>query len=166
MHQRCLFVCGLLVIAATLVFPKGKEGFDGKWVVDRKASRAMPPPPEDLTQALRVKSDSVEVSSTWKEPAGGMSPLLYVGILTTDLKLSTNGTESENRFGPFTMNAKTTVEGTRMTTVWSVSSTESGSVQGQWVRTLNPNGKQMTLEIQQTASDGQTRTASLVFTRK
>jgi hypothetical protein len=73
--HRLLVACGLLalIVSPSIAKPKG-TGFDGKWVVDRKASRAMPPPPEDLTQVIRVGSDSAEISTTWKEPEGWRQP--------------------------------------------------------------------------------------------
>lgn len=166
MHHRILVLIGVLGLAASLSVAKPKTGFDGKWVVDREASQAMPLPPEGLTQVIHVHNDNVQVSSSWKEAADGMSPLLYLGLMVSDLRLATDGSPSKATFGPFTQAARTTVEANRMTTEWSANSADSGTAQGKWIRTVSPDGKRMTLEINLTASDGQTRTGTLVFRRK
>ncbi len=166
MHHRFLVLLGVLSLTVSLSVAKPKTGFEGKWVVDRKASQAMPPPPDSLTQVIRVRDGNVQVTSTWRESDRGISPLLYLGIMVSELKLATDGSQSENRFGPFTQATKTTIDGNHMTTEWSANSTDSGSAQGTWIRTLSADGKQMTLEIRQTASDRQSRTGTLVFHRK
>jgi len=165
-NQRILVLFGAVWLTASVVVAKPKTGFDGKWVVDQKASQAIPPPPRGLTQVIHVHRNNVQVSSTWKESDDGMSPLLYLGLMVTDLQLSTDGSPSKSTFGPFTQAAQTTVDGNQMTTEWSANSAEAGTARGKWIRTVSPDGKRLTLEINQTASDGQTRTGTLVFRRK
>lgn len=166
MNQRILVVTGVICLTAGLMIAKPKTGFDGKWVVDSKACQATPPPPDRLTQVIHIHGDDVGVTSTWRESDSGMSPLLYLGLMVSELHLSTDGTPSKVTFGPYTQAARTTLDGSRMTTEWTANSAGSGAAHGEWIRTVSPDGKLMTLKISQTASDGERRVATLVFHRK
>jgi hypothetical protein len=52
-----------------------------------------------------------------------------------------------------------------MTTDFTASN-EGGKVEGQWIRTLSEDRKQMTMQVLATASDGRKLDQTLVFKRK
>jgi hypothetical protein len=85
--------------------------------------------------------------------------------MTYELELTTDGTEKLTQIGPFAHNSRTKIEGNKMITDF-VASNDTGKVDGQWIRTLSPDGKEMTLQILTTASDGRKLDQTLVFKRK
>ena len=105
------------------------------------------------------------IKSKYKEPKNATYPLLWVGIMTYELELTTDGTEKVNQIGPFAHNSKTTIDGNKMTTDF-IASNEGGKVEGQWIRTLSSDGKHMTMQVLATASDGRKLDQTLVFKRK
>jgi hypothetical protein len=52
-----------------------------------------------------------------------------------------------------------------MVTDWRATM-ENGNVQGQWIRTVSSDGREMTLQIVSKASDGRSMDQTLVFKRK
>jgi hypothetical protein len=157
-------MAGLLASAASM---GADRGFDGKWVIDNKANNtATVPVPDGLQQRIRTKGNDVVIESVFKEPPNAVAPLLYLGILTTSLRLSGDGSDTVNQIGPFMQTSKTTINGATMDTQWTATHGASGKlVNGHWTRTLAPDGKHMTLEIKED-SEGQSNTATINFVRK
>ena len=104
----------------------------------------------------------IKAASTEKD---AVYPLLWVGIMTYELPLSTDGSEKQNQIGPFMHVSKTTLNGSTMTTDWRAT-IENGNVEGKWIRRLSPDGKHMDLQIIAKASDGRNMDQTLVFKRK
>jgi hypothetical protein len=156
-----LTVCLVLSVLPGLARDEG--GFEGKWVLDGGSSgdEAVP---LNLVQKMRRNGPDIEVDSTFAEPSGGLLPLLYVGIMTNTVLLSTDGSERQNQIGPFQQVSKTTMDGTTMSTEWTAV-IKGDDVNGKWIRTLQPDGRRMTLEIHE-SSKGQDRQATLQFRRK
>lgn len=148
------------VISAVLA---ASGGFDGKWVIDR-SSTGDEPVPVHLVQKMKTNGSEIEVESTFAEPAGGVVPLLYVGIMAGKLTLASDGSERQNQIGPFQQASKTTLDGSTMATDWTAV-IKGEPVQGKWVRTLSPDGRAMTLEIQE-SSKGVDHRAMLKFRRQ
>lgn len=153
----------MLTLACATLSAKDKTGFDGKWAIE-KESQGDQPVPLDMVQNIKVKGGDVTVETTFAEPQNGVVPLLYVGIMTTRMELSADGSERQNQIGPFQHASKTTLDGTTMTTDWTAV-IKGENVNGKWVRTLDPDGKHMTLQINE-SSKGQDHTATLKFRRK
>jgi hypothetical protein len=153
----CLMALSLLGGAAD------RGGFDGKWILDG-GSTGDEAVPVDLVQKIQQKGSDVEVQSTFAEPASGVIPLLYVGVMANDLMLSTDGSVKQNQIGPFQQASKTTLDGTTMTTEWTAVF-KGEDINGKWIRTLQPDGGHMTLEIHE-SSKGEDHTAMLNFHRK
>ena len=93
--------------------------------------------------------------------------------MTERLQLKTDGTQSEASIGPFELRSKTNQDGKTLTTDWkaniengSAPGQQEGSVEGQWVRTLSDDGRQLTLQLKGKISDGRTIDATLRFNRK
>jgi hypothetical protein len=156
-----LTIC--LALSALLTAAADRSGFEGRWVLDRQGT-GDEPVPVDLIQKIRKKGLNVEVQSTFAEPAGGVVPLLYVGIMWNNLTLSTDGSVQQNQIGPFQQASKTTLDGTTMTTEWTAA-IKGDNVNGRWIRTLDPDGRRMTLEIHESCN-GQDHHAMLNFRRK
>src|SRR6266496_900457 len=145
----------------------GPNSFDGKWVLDKKANNtATVPPPDNLQQTIKARGNNISIDSTFKEPANAITPLLYLGIMVTNLKLNADGSEAVNQVGPFMQTTKTTVDGNKMETEWVAKHTSGEVVNGHWTRTLADDGKHMTLEIKESSTQGQSGTATLNFVRK
>jgi hypothetical protein len=148
---------------APLLFA-GPTGFEGKWVLDKNKTHATGAP-EDLQIEMKQNGPVLMIKSKYREPKSAVYPLLWVGIMTYELDLTTDGTEKVNQIGPFAHNSKTRIEGNKMITDF-VASDGPGKVDGQWIRTLSPDGKEMTLQVLTSASDGRKLDQTLVFRRK
>ena len=153
------FLAGALILgAATTTSPS----FAGKWQLDMKKTQATGAP-EDLQVEIKPDGDGWLVKSKYREPKSAVYPLLWVGIMTYELPLKP--TETTTQIGPFAYTSKTTVAGSKMTTDWRAT-LEKGGVQGQWIRTLSDDGREMRLQIISKASDGRNMDQTLVFKRK
>jgi hypothetical protein len=145
----------------------GANSFDGKWVLDKKAGNtATVPPPDDLRQNIKASGGNISIDSTFKEPNNAITPLLYLGIMVTNIKLNPDGSETVNQVGPFMQTSKTTIDGNKMDTEWVAKHTSGEVVNGHWTRTLADDGKHMTLEIKESSTQGQSGTATLNFVKK
>ena len=140
------------------------EGFSGKWVLD-KGSQRPGDAPNNLEQRIKQDHSGVTIESSFKEPANGVVPLLYLGVMTTRLHLSTNGETQQNQIGPFQMGSKTTINGNQMETEWTAMA-KNDQVQGHWTHTLSDDGRHLTLEIKESSTQGQQAEATLHFVRK
>jgi hypothetical protein len=151
----------LMVVSASA---KERTGFDGKWKLDTKSSN-MGQAPDGLSQEIKTDGSQVVVRSKYMEPKTAVYPLSMVGIMTGELKLNTDGSETKNNFGPFVHVSKTTMEGNKMTTDWTAA-TDKGQVTGKWVRTLSEDGRKLTMEVHSSEPGGQSHDSTLVFVRK
>jgi len=151
---------------AALAFASEKSDnpFVGKWVID-KNSPVVARAPVDLRQDIKQSGSMITIESTFKEPADGIAPLLYLGIISTRLLLNTEGAETQNTIGPFQQATITSIEGNKMTTQWKAAM-NGEPVEGTWVRTVSGDGRQMTLEIQEHSGATQSGQATLHFVRK
>jgi hypothetical protein len=140
------------------------EGFSGRWVLD-KGSQHPGDAPNSLEQRIKQDNSGVTIESTFKEPDNGVVPLLYLGVMTTRLHLSTNGEVQQNQIGPFQMGSKTTISGNQMETEWTAMA-KNDQVQGHWTHTLSSDGRHMTLAIKENSTQGQQAEATLHFVRK
>ena len=153
-----------LAIALVTVLSAASTGFEGKWVLDK--SKPLPSGgPEDLEIEMKQNGPNLTIKSKYREPKDAIYPLLWVGIMTYELNLTTDGMEKVNQIGPFAHNSRTRIEGNKMTTDF-VASNGPGKVDGQWIRTVSPDGKAMTLQVLTTSSDGRKLDETLVFRRK
>ncbi len=151
----------MLVFAAT----PGANPFVGKWRIDKSKTKAQGVP-DDLEVEIKQDGNAgLLVKSKYREPKTNMYPLLWVGVMTYELPLSTDGTEKQNQIGPFMHVSKTQLDGNKMTTDWKAT-IENGSVEGQWIRTVSDDGRQMDLQIIAKASDGRNMDQTLVFKRR
>jgi hypothetical protein len=162
--RRVLFLSVLTLAVSSSGLLAEDTGFGGKWVLDKKKTQAVGAP-EDLQIEMKQDGANLKVKSKYREPKSSVYPLLWVGIMTYELDLTTDGTEKVTQIGPFAHNSKTTIDGNKMTTEF-VASNDTGKVEGQWIRTLSPDGKEMTLQVLSNASDGRKLDQTLVFRRK
>lgn len=153
-------------VAGLAVGADGPLGaFEGKWKLDKKKTQAQGAP-EDLEVEIKPDgSNGVVIKSKYREPKSNMYPLMWVGVMTYELPLSSDGSEKTNQIGPFAHVSKTTVNGNQMTTDWRASM-ENGHVEGQWIRTVSDDGKEMRMQIISKASDGRNMDQTLVFAKK
>ncbi len=144
--------------------------FLGKWQLDKKKTTAKGGP-EDLQCELKEKDGGLLIKSKYQEPKNATYPLLWVGVMTYELPLSVDGSDKVNHIGPYQQVAKTTIDGNKMTTDWTThfvngENTAQAAVQGQWVRTVSDDGKEMTLHVVSKSSDGKNLDETLYFHRK
>lgn len=152
-------------LAATAAAKDPKElGFNGKWVLEKNGVQASAPI-ADLRQDIKQKGSQINIQSTFAEPANGIAPLVYLGIMQSSITLSTDGQENTEQVGPYPFVSKSTLDGNKLVTEWH-SSYKDDPVQGKWVRTLSDDGRHMTLEITETSTKGQEGHATLTFKRK
>jgi hypothetical protein len=159
--------CVAMLITALLPVTSAKEkdeGFAGRWVLDKQHSLGEQAP-EGLEQKIKQDGSGLVFESKFLEPKNGIVPLLYLGIMVSQIKLSTDGQEVKSQVGPFAMASKTTVVSGALETDWSAA-VNGDQVQGHWVRTLSADGKRCTLQIKETSTKGQGGEATLEFVRK
>ena len=165
MLRRRLIYCSLITC---LTFGTAYAGtaypFLGKWELDKKKTQAVGAP-DDLKLEIKEDGPKLKIQSKYREPKSNVYPLLWVGIMTYDLELGTDGSETTNHIGPFTHVSKTTVEGNKMVTDFTAQ-IDNGNVTGQWVRTISDDGREMTCEINTKSSDGRRLNQTLVFKKK
>ena len=147
-----------------IVHAKDKdEGFNGRWVLDKNNPRPGDAP-NNLETRIKQDGSGLTIESTFREPDNGIVPLVYVGVMTTKMRLALNG-DQENIVGPFTITSKSTINGNELLTDWTAV-IQGDQVQGHWKHTLAPDGRHMTLEIQESSTQGHNAQATLYFVRK
>lgn len=154
-----------LVIA---VFPAAAkdEGFEGKWVLDKKKTTDLTGVPNPMETRIKRDGEQIVVQSKYNEPTSGIYPLSWLGIMAFEMKLNADGSDSTNLLGPFKHQSKTTIEGNRMVTSF-VGANEAGeAVNGEWIRTLSDDGREMTCQIKTKTADGRVLDKTLIFKRK
>jgi hypothetical protein len=164
--MRALHPIATIVACAGLLMAQNSLApFEGKWKLDKKKTQATGAP-EDLEYEIKADgSNGFVIKSKYREPKSAVYPLMWVGIMTYELPLSLDGSEKTNQIGPFTHVSKSTIDGNRMVTDWKAAM-ENGNVEGQWIRTVSPDGREMTLQIISKASDGRTMDQTLVLRRR
>jgi hypothetical protein len=163
--MRFALICALAGVLCGAGWAK-TSGFEGKWELEKSQSTATTNIPDGLQQQIKQKGSEMVIQSRWHEPPDGITPLLLLGVMVSELKLKTDGTQTKSQIGPFAAATTTTQDGdTSLKTEWQAT-VNGQSVSCHWVRTLSGDGKNMTLDIQQQSSDGKTGTAKLVFRRK
>ncbi len=157
-------VSSLILIVLTFpAYPKD-EGFSGRWVLD-KGSQLPSGGPGNLQTRIKQDNSGLTIESTFREPDNGIVPLVYLGVMTTKLRLSLDGTQQQNAIGPFQMASKTSMNGKQLETEWTAM-VKGDQVQGHWTHTLSDDGKHMTLEIKESSTQGQSGQATLHFVKK
>jgi hypothetical protein len=139
--------------------------FLGKWELDKKKTGSTGAPEKLQFEIEKDGDNGLVIKSQYQEPKNAIYPLLWVGVMTYELPLSLNGTPKTNHIGPFTHTSKTTINGNTMTTDFTAA-LEKGNVTGQWIRTVSPDGREMTMKVLTKASDGRKLDQTLVFKRK
>jgi hypothetical protein len=162
--MRSVLVSILASGVALAVWAKTSE-FEGKWELQKNQSTATADIPDGLQQQIKQKGSEMVIQSRWHEPANGITPLVLLGVMVSELRLNTDGAPTSTQIGPFAASTTTKQDGDNMTTNWQAT-VNGQSVTSQWVRTLSADGKNMTLDIQQHSGNGQTGTAKLIFRRK
>ncbi len=157
-------VSSLILIVLTLPAYAKDEGFSGRWVLD-KGSELPSGGPGNLQTRIKQDNSGLTIESTFREPDNGIVPLVYLGVMTTKLRLSLDGTQQQNAIGPFQMASKTSISGKQMETEWTAM-VKGDQVQGHWTHTLSDDGKHMTLEIKESSTQGQSSQATLHFVKK
>lgn len=159
-----LFATAFLILASAAVAKDNPDSYSGKWVLDKKAPRPGDAP-NNLETKIKEDGPQVTIESSFREPDNGVVPLLYLGVMTNKLQLSTDGQEQRDQIGPFMAVFKTTKDGNKLMTEWAAQ-VNGDPVQGHWVHTLSEDGKRMTLEITESSTHGQHSEATLNFVRK
>ncbi len=161
-HRIAISLC--LTIAFVSGTSAKDEGFAGRWVLE-KTAQTPAETPANLETRIKQDRSGITLESTFKEPENGVVPLLYLGVMATKVRLSTDGQLQQNQIGPFQIGSKTTIEGNRMQTEWTAA-VRDDQVQGHWTHTLSDDGKRLTLEIKESSTQGQHGKATLNFVRK
>jgi len=153
------------VIASGLASAKDNpDSYSGKWVLDKHSPRPGDAP-NSLETKIKQDNSGVTIESSFKEPDSGVVPMLYLGVMTNKLHLTTDGQQQQSQIGPFMAVFKTTMDGNKLMTEWKAQ-INGDPVEGHWVHTLSDDGKHMTLEIQESSTHGQHAEATLNFVRK
>lgn len=152
-------------MSSSCILQAQDKNFSGKWVLDKHSTAPSNAPQKLETQIKQDGSGVITIESRFLEPSNGTVPLLYLGIMATKVKLSTDGQEQQNTIGPFQMASKSTMDGDQLKTDWTAT-VKDDSVQGHWIQRLSDDGKHMTWEITESSTHGQQGQATLNFVRK
>jgi len=159
-----LFAIAFVVVSSVGSAKDNPDSYSGKWVLDKHSPR-----PGDAPNSLetKIKQDhsGVTIESTFKEPENGVVPLLYLGVMTSQLRLTTDGQEKQQQIGPFMAVFKSSIDGNKLMTDWRAQ-INGDPIEGHWVHTLSDDGKHMTLKITESSTRGQQAEATLEFVRK
>src|SRR3954467_7477690 len=100
MKRPALLLTGIL--AAVILASAGStaRNFEGRWVLDKKSPGAAAAP-QDLTQQIKMDGSQMIIRSKFAQPKNGIYPMLWVGIMTEELALTTDGSEAQKSIGPF-----------------------------------------------------------------
>ena len=153
-----------VVISGLVGAKENADSFSGKWVLDKHSPRPGDAP-NNLETKIKQDGSGLMIESTFREPDNGVVPLLYLGVMTDKLHLSTDGQEQQTQIGPFMAVFKTSLEGNKLSTDWKAQ-INGDPVEGHWVHTLSDDGKHMTLEIKESSTHGQHGEVTLNFVRK
>ena len=165
MLRNVVRLSGLFFMLFAIGLQAKDDGFNGKWVLDKKNNQP-DGCPKKLETAIKQDGSGLTLESRFQEPENGVVPLLYLGIMATKVRLSSNGQVQQNTIGPFQMASKTTMDGHQLQTEWTAA-VEGSQVQGHWTQRLSDDGKHLTWEISETAANGgPERQATLYFVRK
>lgn len=165
MADRLTALCAVLLFCASLSGKDAESAFSGTWDIDKNQSTASSELPDALQQQIKHKKSEMVIKSKWIDRRDGVSPLVLLGVMTTELKLKTDGRQTNRQFGPFMTTTSTTQDGDAVVTKWQVNA-NGEPISSEWRRTLSPDGGTMTLEIQQALGNGKNNTAKLVFRRR
>jgi len=173
MQTRLLSGILALTLSAFAAGLPATQTFEGRWVLDKKKTSASPKAPENLVQQIKMDGSQMIVRSKFDQPKNGIYPILWVGIMSEEMRLATDGSESSKSIGPFEFRAKTNQDGNSLVTSYtanmengSAPGQPEGSVEGQWIRNLSEDGRTMTLQMKSKCSDGRTIDTTLYFNRK
>jgi len=153
----------VLLTSAHFAQAQSKD-FSGRWVLDTHSTQP-PNAPKKLETRIKQDGSEVTIESVFQEPTNGIVPLVYLGVMADRVKLSTDGQEAQNTIGPFTMAAKSTVDGDQIQTDWTAQ-VKDDQVKGHWTQRLSDDGKHMTWDIQESSTHGQQGLATLTFVKK
>jgi hypothetical protein len=154
----------IALLTASLAISAKDQGMSGKWVLD-KASQQPPNAPQRLETKITQDHSGVTIESTFAEPADGVVPLVYLGVMATRVHLAAGGELEQNAIGPFQMGSKTQIDGNEMQTDWTAM-VKGDAVQGHWTQRLSDDGRRLTWEIKESSTQGQHSEATLNFVRK
>ena len=163
-RELSLTLAFLLLSGVGLVARDKDEGFNGKWELDNSSQQPANAPKKMQTK-IKQDGSGLTIESTFAEPADGVVPLVYLGVMATKIHLSTGGQTEQNAIGPFQMGSKTDIDGTQIQTEWTAM-VKGDAVQGHWTHKLSDDGKHMTWEIKESSTQGQHAEATLRFVRK
>jgi hypothetical protein len=159
-----LFTIALVGVLSVGSAKDNPDSFNGKWVLDKQSPRPGNAP-NSLETKIKQDNSGITIESAFKEPDNGVVPLVYLGVMTNKLHLTTDGQEQHSQIGPFMAVFKSTMDGNKLLTDWNAQ-INGDPVEGHWVHTLSGDGKHMTLEIKQSSTHGQHAEATLTFVRK
>ena len=158
-----MFRAFLLAAGFTALVSAADPGpFEGKWVLDKKEAGDVP---GHLAQEIRREGGNIVVKSKFDQPKNGVYPIAWLGIMTEQLRLNPNGRQTTESVGPYQLASKTTIFGNSMITDWTAVN-KPGSVKGQWVRTVQDDGKHMLLRVKTNVSDGRSYDRTVMLKRK
>ena len=134
----------------------------GDWVLDSATGTTRP---EGLF--LQVSQSPVELTmaAQWTQSADGRYGLTLTGLLAPEMRFSLDGREDLNQAGPFVIRSKTAWSGPSLVTTWRTTEYLGIAFEGRWVRSVSPDGQELTISIEGTSSNGQRANAVLKLRR-
>jgi hypothetical protein len=155
---------GIIALGATLwkgwAQPPALPDLSGEW---KLVSAAGTKPPDGFVVQMNQSSATLRVTAHWTEPENGQYGLTLVGLIAPELTFFLDGREDLNQAGPFVLHSKTRWTGARLVTSWNTSQFLGVSFEGQWVRSISADGRELTLEIHANSSQGRRSDAVLKF---
>jgi hypothetical protein len=136
--QRCAFkiLAALMLTSLAVALAAAPPNLSGAWKANlAKSYFGQMPAPTSMATKIDHKEPSLKISTTFVGDQGEM---------TFERNLQTDGSETTNQFGPFTMKSKAKWEGSVLV-VDSKGSTDNGDVAVKEKWTLSEDGKTLTV---------------------
>ena len=146
--QRCAFelLAALLLTSLAVALAAAPPDLSGAWKANlAKSDFGAIPPPTSMTTKIDHKEPSLKVSTIF---AGDQDEMTFERNLLTD------GSESTNQFGPFTLKSKAKWEASVLL-VDSKGSTDNGDVTSKEKWTLSEDGKTLTVVSDWSSAQGE-----------
>jgi TonB family protein len=147
--------------------------FSGHWNLDKTRSTLPSPSPDDLVEVIDHRDPQLRITTTSKDWSGDFwqntkrpIALTLFALTIPEWVATTDGVERSEKYGPAELKSKTHWEGERLITTWSLERDGRAEITGEWVRSLSPDGRTQSLEVQ--AHDPQRNAkgeAKLVFVK-
>ena len=120
--RRTAVVCAAGLVLASMA--AAQSNVSGEWEVESVQGASLP---EDFVQHVRQSGAETVFKATWKGAQNGPFGLTLIGLITPELRITTDGAENTNAMGPFTHRSHSGWQNERLVTEWATNEFQGSS---------------------------------------